>query len=46
MNILQRKLLIFEVHIAKSSLNSDPLKKKWLIPTLALHSMRRSVVHL
>lgn len=32
MNIIQRKFSIFEGHKAKSSLNSDPLKKKWSIP--------------
>ena len=46
MNIIQRKFSIFEGHKAKSSLNSDPLKKKWSYSTLALHSMRRSDVHL
>lgn len=46
MNIIQINFSIFEGHMAKSSLNSDPLKKKWSYPTLALHSMRRSDVHL
>ena len=46
MNKNQRKFSIFGGHKTKSSLNSDPLKKKWSYPTLALHSMRRSDVHL
>lgn len=46
MNRNQRKFSIFGGHKTKSSLNSDPLKKKWSIPTLVLHSMGRIDVHL